>query len=547
MPIQTKPAVLAGYPAWAKNRLEEAPGWLASLLLHVAALLVFWQIVHPMAQRTRSLETIIVGNGPFDEPGFLDGLAADGNLPVENVENNEIARVWVAGEERLAGDEPADAGTPEDIDAPEQSGLPHTGRPDPLLPATMDSDKPHEAKTGTGAGGENRGKASRAAPRKSGSGNGAGKEKEQGAALAGILNGRGPEAREKLVKAGGGSKASERAVDAGLEWLARQQQPNGSWSFQQVPGDAGFLDCPTGATGLALLAFLGAGHTHRDGLYRSHVNEGLRFLTDQMEVSESGGWLRGTGQATMYVQGIGAIALCEAFSMTKDPALKRPAQLAIEFIVKAQDAEGGGWRYRIPQAGDTSVVGWQLMALQSAKIAELSFPPRVIVRVTRFLKSVEFDGGASYGYQNAGNVRPSMTAVGLLCRMYLGREQTHKGMTRGMRHIGEWGPSSHDMYYNYYATQAMHHWGGPGWERWNSVMRDLLVNSQDQAGDLAGSWGTDGGHGSQMGGRLYTTCLSILTLEVYYRYLSLYRRPGVVEAESADESHSTPPETPAGK
>src|SRR5437764_254090 len=135
MPVPLKLAQIARYPAWVKNRLEEAPGWLASLVLHVAILLVFWQIVLPLAQRNRPIEAIIVGNGPFDEPGFLDGLAAvDGNLPVENLENNEIARVWVADHERHTGDEPADVGTPDEAEEPEQSGLRRTGHPDSLLP-----------------------------------------------------------------------------------------------------------------------------------------------------------------------------------------------------------------------------------------------------------------------------------------------------------------------------------------------------------------------------------------------------------------------------
>src|SRR6266850_6921499 len=107
MPVLMKPAALARYPAWAKDRLEEAPGWLASLLLHVAILLVFWQIVLPLAQRNRPLETIIVGNGPGSEPGFLDALAAsEGNLHLANLETDEIARVWVADQDRNAGDEP---------------------------------------------------------------------------------------------------------------------------------------------------------------------------------------------------------------------------------------------------------------------------------------------------------------------------------------------------------------------------------------------------------------------------------------------------------
>jgi hypothetical protein len=346
--------------------------------------------------------------------------------------------------------------------------------------------------------------------------------KEQGANLEGILDGRNPETRAKLVKSGGGTKESELAVELGLQWLARHQRPDGSWSFQHGPDDPGILDCPTGATGLALLAFLGAGNTPKQGPYRSHVIAGLKYLVDHIEMNDSGGWLLGTGQVTMYVQGIGAIALCEAYHLTKDPALKGPAQKVIDFIVRAQDPEGGGWRYRIPQAGDTSVVGWQLMALQSAKIAELHVPARVLVRAARFLKSVETEGGAAYGYNNPNSVRPTMTAVGLLCRMYLGREQTHKGMVRGMRRLSDWGPNPADMYYNYYATQVCCHYDGDVWKRWNARMCDLLLRSQETQGVKAGSWHMGGGHANDRGGRLYCTAMATMMLAVYFRQMPLY-------------------------
>jgi hypothetical protein len=203
--------------------------------------------------------------------------------------------------------------------------------------------------------------------------------------------------------------------------------------------------------------------------------------------------------------------------------------LTIDFILKAQDPEGGGWRYNIPQTGDTSVTGWQLMALQSARIAELNVPPLAFTKVTRFLRTVEVDGGGMYGYKSPRDQRPSTTAVALLCRMYLGRSHEHKGMVRGMNNLSKWGPVPTDMYYSYYATQAMHHWGGEHWEKWNSVMRDQLVASQSHSGDSAGSWPTDRSQHSETGGRLYTTCLCIMTLEVYYRYLPIYRQPSVAE------------------
>ena len=64
--------------------------------------------------------------------------------------------------------------------------------------------------------------------------------------------------------------------------------------------------------------------------------------------------------------------------MTHDKGLMAPAQASINFIVAAQDPVGGGWRYQVKQAGDTSVVGWQLMALKSAHMAYLNVPPETI-------------------------------------------------------------------------------------------------------------------------------------------------------------------------
>jgi hypothetical protein len=493
---------------WFRDRLKNDPGWPVSLVLHLVVLLLLASILLPRRNSEDNPEEIV---GQFgNDPISLDGTEI-GFEPL----------ILPAGDPRATATNP---GAESHAGQPEPSQFPDRGQDDLSLPIVL----PTERESDTGRPADSRARTARPAQRKGAAG------KSQGPVLAGLLDGRGQEARAKLVKSGGGTKESEDAVELGLSWLARHQRPDGSWSFQHGPDDPGMLDCPTGATGLALLAFLGAGNTHMKGEYRSHVNLGLSYLVSQMQIDEKGGWLQGTGQATMYVQGIGAIALCEAYSMTKDPALQRPAQAAIDFIVNAQDSDGGGWRYQIPQAGDTSVVGWQVMALQSAKIAELNVPPRVLTGVTKFLKSVEAGGGGLYGYTHSGSVRNSTTAVGLLCRMYLGRDLAHRGMSRGIANLSKWGPNVSDMYYSYYATQVMHHAGGSSWREWNSKMRDQVVRGQTRVGNSAGSWITDRSHGSNRGGRLYTTCLSILTLEVYYRHLSLYRRPNVTE-EIPDE------------
>jgi hypothetical protein len=174
------------------------------------------------------------------------------------------------------------------------------------------------------------------------------------------------------------------------------------------------------------------------------------------------------------------------------------------------------------------------MALKSAVAAELVVPESTLTGAERFLDSVEAKNGALYSYMPHQRFKPSSTAVGTLCRMYLGREQDHPGLQRGIETLGKWGPRTTDMYYCFYATQALHHWGGQPWAEWNAVMHPDLVKSQFKKGDAAGSWITDKSDGSEMGGRLYTTCLSIMTLEVYYRYMPIYKRkqlPNNSEAE----------------
>jgi hypothetical protein len=183
---------------------------------------------------------------------------------------------------------------------------------------------------------------------------------------------------------------------------------------------------------------------------------------------------------------------------------------------------GGGWRYSPGDAGDTSVAGWQIMALHSARAGGIKASYDTIKDARDFLNSVDHESGSQYAYMPGQPPRNSMSAVGLLCRMYLGWKRDHPGLSAGVAHLARVGPSRDDMYYNYYATQVLRHWGGDEWNRWNLKMREQLVETQVNEGPAAGSWDVTDPHG-YAGGRLYQTALSILTLEVYYRYLPVYR------------------------
>jgi len=339
---------------------------------------------------------------------------------------------------------------------------------------------------------------------------------------------RDPRVRVELIKQEGGTTLTEAAVARGLRWLAQQQQPDGRWRLD------GGVRSDSAATSLALLPFLGAGQTHLSGRHKDAVARGLRWLVGKQKPD---GDLRADSQGNsgMYAHGQGAIVLGEAYLMTGDEALRQPAQKALDFIVHAQYPDGG-WRYQPsreigggPQRGDTSVVGWQLMAMQSARAAKLAVPEATFELSSHFLDSVQRKDGAVYAYQPGHQPTPTMTAEALLCRIYLGWTKSDPPLMEGVRYLLDEHPpdaAKPNVYYWYYATQALHHVGGPEWERWNFLMRDVLVNSQEARGEAAGSWAPRGEHASA-GGRLYMTSLAVCTLEVYYRHLPIFRQVDV--------------------
>jgi hypothetical protein len=341
--------------------------------------------------------------------------------------------------------------------------------------------------------------------------------------------------RTDMLKKYGGTAASEEAVALALKWIIAHQLPDGGWSFdhQQGPGNhrnsphpGEFADARCGATAMALLPLLGAGQTHRTGQYREQIERGMQFLVKNAERKGRGisFW---DPQGTMYSHGLVAIVFNEAYAMTKDPELAPFAQGTIYYIEDAQDPVGGGWRYKPREPGDTSVVGWQMMAMKSGYATGMKIAPKTLKLTEKFLDSVSTSGGAFYGYMDPPRGRPAdgRTAIGLLCRMYMGWAKDAPGLVDGVQAITDRGPRVRDdldMYYNYYATQVIKQYGGQIWTDWNNVMRDFLVKSQIKDGPGAGSWNPGNTFGDSKGGRLFATSLACMTLEVYYRYLPIY-------------------------
>lgn len=340
--------------------------------------------------------------------------------------------------------------------------------------------------------------------------------------------------RSKLALNNGATARTEAAVRAALKWLTDNQNADGRWqSYKHQGGREQLVDgrnrlnagvrADTAVTGLSLLALLASGHTHKDGPYRDNVRRGLEFLLAQQRPNGS---LAGnaTHYAAMYCHAMAAFALSEAYAMTHDPRLEEPVRRAVGYTLAAQDPTGGSWRYTPSNPGDTSQFGWQLMALKSAELAGIPIPSQTRSRMRQFLQSVS--SGKNHGlaaYRPGQPPSRTMTAEALTCRQFLGMPAASAtGLEAGDYILGHLpGEGKANFYYWYYATIGMYQLQGAHWDRWNKALRTTLVESQRDSGPLAGSWNPNtvwGGYG----GRVYTTALGTLCLEVYYRYLPMY-------------------------
>jgi hypothetical protein len=343
-----------------------------------------------------------------------------------------------------------------------------------------------------------------------------------------------------LIEWQGGNAQTEAAVAAALGWLARSQSRDGRWDANRFDagqeqkvlghdrGGAG-QNADTGVSALAVLAFLGAGHTHQHGDYQDVVKRGLEFLV-RSQSSDGSLFGEATLYAQMYCHSMATFALAEALAMTGDVRLQPAVGKAVGYSLRAQHTTTGGWRYRPNEIGDTSQLGWQMMALASAKRAGLEIPSQTWSRVGRFLYSVRRgQHGGLASYRPDGPPTTSMTAEALYCRLLLaemdGESIDEAAASEATRQLLAALPHRQrvNLYYWYYATLALHHRSqasdatAAAWRTWNDAITSALLDSQVTDGPEAGSWNTNtvwGGYG----GRVYTTAMAAMSLEVYYRY-----------------------------
>ena len=344
-----------------------------------------------------------------------------------------------------------------------------------------------------------------------------------------------------------GIKQARSAVTMALAWLRDHQNRDGTWSCKNFmaactkgacAGPGSTDDYDAGLTGLALLAFLGAGNSHKHGPFKKTVLEGVKALKGMQtedgcfgKKSPEGHWI--------YNHAICTMAAAEAYGLSgKSELLLGMSQKAVDFLVGCQNPYMG-WRYGSrPGDNDTSCTAWATMALKTADISGLSVPKETFDGALAWFDKVTDDVYYKTGYTSKGDsgarlqealgkFEPSeaMTAAALTCRIFLLRDKAPKRAdVQGAANLVRQSPpkwdvkaGTIDMYYWFWASNAMFQMGDEYWKLWEEPLRNALIPTQRRDGCETGSWDPVDAWGTA-GGRVYATAMCALALESYSRF-----------------------------
>ena len=310
---------------------------------------------------------------------------------------------------------------------------------------------------------------------------------------------------------------TEGVIHGALDYLAREQGINGSWTQERQAGGAPAE--PVAMTGYALMAFLSTGNLPDEGEYGRNVTSGMQYLLNEIGPD---GLFRDADQGKyMYNHGIATVALCELYGETRSQVLRDRLQQIVGVILNGQSPMGG-WRYR-PGArdADISVTVLQVAALRAAKNAGMAVPQESIDRAIDFIGKCYDDGSGGFGYQPHGKAGFARTAAAIYSLQVCGKYDDPEVM-KGSDYLFEHGDDTQEWwpYGCYYAAPAQYMIGGDVWARWYAQMKTRLLATVIREGNTD-HWDEKRSH---MLGPIYDTAVFVTILAMPDHYIPLYQR-----------------------
>jgi hypothetical protein len=304
--------------------------------------------------------------------------------------------------------------------------------------------------------------------------------------------------------------ASERAIQNGLQYLARSQLPSGAWVYANVGPNVG-------VTSLALLALLGAGHVPEQGEYAEVIDRGVNWVLSNAQTSGLIHYQQGSSHGPMYEHAAATLMLSEIYGMSEDPRIPDKVHAAVRVIVNAQNP-AGGWRYQpFSSDADISVTVMQILALRGAQQAGMVVPAETIERAIKYVKSCADRGGGFLYMPGSGQPGYARTGAGVCSLEVCGQldaDETHRGLDYLLANIGKDDKGGNLHYALYYAAQAVYQAKDfHRWQQWFPAIREQILSLQENHS----FWSSE--HGSP-----YGTSMMVLALSIPYRYLPIYQR-----------------------
>jgi len=320
---------------------------------------------------------------------------------------------------------------------------------------------------------------------------------------------------------GAGPKEADvrKAVDRGLDWLARNQSRVGHWQASQGGR------YPTAMTALAGTALLAEGSTTTQGRYAENIRRAVNYLISR---SRSNGLIGDPTRDDRYTYGHGFSMLFLSQVLGEEEDADRRAELidvltrAVVFTGQAQ-TPAGGWGYVSAKDGggfdEGSTTITQVQGLRGCRNAGVVVPREIIDKAINYIHKCTLpDGGVQYNSHGGGG-RPAISAAAIAC-LYNAGEYDGEYVPRVLNYckknldnisnegFGHW------HYAHYYYAQVVYREGGKSWEDYRAKIFQRILNEQ----------GSDGSWTQGYIGAVYTTAINLTILQLDRAALPIYQR-----------------------